>query len=186
MHNIPNIQKYYHNINIIGWNVANYLSDKIKQGEFQVVALSVLLYWCTNSTLTKRPKKKLHGNYKRMLNLVFKNILKATPYKKKHQYDHLPPISQTILVRRARHRGGESKDELMRDVFLRTPAREHSNVGGPAKRHILQLLMGTGCSLEELPGLIYDRDGWLERVSRDSSQSVRLDHGVRLFFNHNK
>ena len=43
------------------------MSDKMKRGFFQVVAVSVLLYGCITSTLTKRPKKKLDGNNRTML-----------------------------------------------------------------------------------------------------------------------
>ena len=43
------------------------LSDKMKSEFFQVVAMSVLLDSCTIWTLKNHSKKKLHGNYTKML-----------------------------------------------------------------------------------------------------------------------
>ena len=42
-------------------------SDKIKQGFFQAVAMSVLLYDCTTWILKNARRKKLKGNYTNML-----------------------------------------------------------------------------------------------------------------------
>ena len=46
------------------------LSDKIKHRFFPAAVVSILLYGCTSGTLTKRMKKKLDGNYTRMLQAV--------------------------------------------------------------------------------------------------------------------
>ena len=43
------------------------LTDKMKCSFFQAVVVSILLYGYTTWTLTKRLKKKLDGNYTRML-----------------------------------------------------------------------------------------------------------------------
>ena len=67
---------------------------------FQAVGLSVLLYGCTTWTLTKL--KKLDGNYSRMLRAILKKYKKQY-HIKQELYSHLPPISQTIQVRRARY-----------------------------------------------------------------------------------
>ena len=37
-------------------------------------------------------------------------------------------------------------------------------VGQAARTYIQQLYADTGCSLEDLPGAVDDRDGWHERV----------------------
>ena len=42
------------------------LTDKMKRTFFQAAVVSILLYGCTTSTLTKRLKKTLDGNYTRM------------------------------------------------------------------------------------------------------------------------
>ena len=46
------------------------LTDKMKRSFFQAAVISILLYGCTTCTLTKRLKKKLDGNYTRMLRAI--------------------------------------------------------------------------------------------------------------------
>ena len=66
--------------------------------------VSILLYGCTTWTLTKRLKKKLDGNYTRMLRAILNKSWRQPPTR--HQlYGHLPPITKTIQVRRTRHAG---------------------------------------------------------------------------------
>ena len=49
-------------------------------------------------------------------------------------YGHLPPITKTIQVRRARHAGPcwRSKDELVSDVLLWTPTYGQAKAGRPS------------------------------------------------------
>ena len=71
--------------------------------------------------LTKRQEKKLDGNYTRMLLGILNKSWRQHPTR--HQlYDHLPPITKIIQVRRTRHVGHcwRSRDELIRDVLLWT------------------------------------------------------------------
>ena len=80
------------------------LSDKTKSNFFQAVVVSVLLYGCTTSTLTKSVKKKLDENCPRMLRVILSKSWKQ--YLTKQQwYGHLPPISTNIQMRRTRHAG---------------------------------------------------------------------------------
>ena len=91
----------------------------------------------------------------------------------RHQlYGHLPPVSKTIQVRRTRYAGHcwRSKDELISNVLLWTPAYGQAKVGGPAWTYIQQLCEDTGCSPEDLPEAMNDREKWRERV-RDISAS---------------
>ena len=86
----------------------------------------------------------------------------------RHQlYRHLPPITKTIQVRRARHAGHcwRSKDKLISDVLLWTPTYGHAKAGQPARTYIQQLCEDTGCNSEDLPEAINDREKWRERVS---------------------
>ena len=53
------------------------LTDKMKRSFFQAAVVSILLYGCTNWTLTKRLEKNLDGNY--TSNTV--QVLVATPHK---------------------------------------------------------------------------------------------------------
>ena len=55
------------------------LTDKMKCSFFQAAVVSILLYGCTTWTLTKRLKKKLDGNYTRMLRVILKRPGDNTP-----------------------------------------------------------------------------------------------------------
>ena len=85
----------------------------------------------------------------------------------RHQlYGHLPPITKTIQARRTRHAGHcwRSKDELVSDVLLWTPAYGQSKAGRPSRTYIQQLCDDMGCSPEDLPEAMNDREMWRERV----------------------
>ena len=124
---------------------------------FQAAVVSILLYGCTTCTLTKPLKKKLDGNYTRML--------WATHHKAP---TILPPAShhETIQVRRTRHAENcwRSRDELMRDVLLWTPTYGRAKAGWPARTYIQQLYEDTGCSPEDLLEVMNDREKCRERV----------------------
>ena len=85
----------------------------------------------------------------------------------RHQlYSHLPPITKTIQVRRARHAGHcwRSKDELVSDVLLWTPTYGQAKAGRPARTYIQQLCEDTRCNPEDLPEAMNDREKWREMV----------------------
>ena len=80
------------------------LTDKMKRSFFQAAVVSILLYRCTIWMLTKRLKKKLDGNYTRMLRAILNKSWRQHPTRLQ-LYGHLPPITKTIQVRRARPAG---------------------------------------------------------------------------------
>ena len=85
----------------------------------------------------------------------------------RHQlYGHLPSITKTIQVRRTRHAGHcwRSRDELISDVLLWTPTHGRAKAGRSARTYIQQLCENTGCSPEDLPEAMNDREKWRERV----------------------
>ena len=95
------------------------LTDKMKRSFFQAAVVSILLYGCTTWTPAKRLEKKLNGNYSRMLRAILNKSWRQHPTK--HQlYGHLPPMTKTIQVRRARLTGHcwRSRDELISNVLL--------------------------------------------------------------------
>ena len=137
----------------------------MKRSFFQAAVVSILLYGCTTWTLTKRWKKKLDGNYARMLWVILNKSWRQHP--KRHQlYSHLPPIMKTIQVRRTRLPGHcwRSKDEFISDVLLWTPAYGQAKAGRPSQTYIQQLCEDTGCNLKDLPKAMNDREKWRERV----------------------
>ena len=127
--------------------------------------VSSLLYGCTTWTLTKRLEKKLDGNYIRMLQAIVNKSWWQHPTK--HQlYGHLPPITKTIQVRRTRHAGHcwRSRNEFISNVLLWTPTYGRAKAGRPARTYIQQLCEDTGCSPEDLPEAMNDREKWRERA----------------------
>ena len=116
-------------------------------------------------TLTKRLEKKLDGNYTRMLQAILNKSWRQHPTKYQ-LYGHLPPIMKTIKVRLTRHAGHywRSRDELISDVLLWTPTYGRAKAGRPARTYIQQLCEDTGCSPEDLPEAMNDREKWRERV----------------------
>ena len=110
-------------------------------------------------------KKKLDGNYTRMFRAVLNKSWRQHSTKQQ-LYGHLPPITKTIKVRRTRHAAHcwRSKDELISDILLWTPSHRRAKVVRPARTYIRLFYANTGCSLENLPGAMDDRDGWRERV----------------------
>ena len=142
----------------------SYLTDKMKHSFFQAAVMSILLYGCTTWTLTKWLEKKLDGNYTRMLWAILNKSWQQHPTS--HQlYGHLPPITKTLQVRQTRHAGHSwrSRDELISDVLLWTPTYGRAKAGWPARTYIQQLCEDTGCSPEDLPEAMNNREKWRER-----------------------
>ena len=135
------------------------LTNKMKRSFFQAVVESILLYGCTTWTLTKCLEKKLDVNYTRMLQAILNKSRQQHPTR--HQlYGHLPPITKTIQVRRTRHAEHcwKSRDEPISDVLLWTLTYGRARAGRPARTCIQQLCEDTGCSPEDLPEGMNDRE----------------------------
>ena len=151
------------------------LTDKMKRIFFQAAVASILLYECTTWTLTKRLKKKLDGNYTRMLRAILNKSWRQHPTR--HQlYGHLPPIMKTIQNRRTWHAGHcwRSRDELISDVLLWTPTHGRAKAGRPAWTYIQQLCEDTEFCPEDLPEAMNDMEKWRERVRDIRATSTTL------------
>ena len=135
------------------------LTNKMKRSFFQAAVISILLYGCTTWMLTKRLEKKLDGNYTRILQAILNKSWRQHPTK--HQlYGHLPPTTKTIKVRWTRHAGHcwRSRDKLISDVLRWTPTYGQAKAGRPARTYFQQLCEDTGCSPEDLPEAMNDRE----------------------------
>ena len=122
--------------------------------------MSILLYGCTTWTLTKRLEKRLDANFTRMLRAILNKSWRQHPTK--HQlYGHQPHITKTI-----KHAGHcwRSEDELISDVLLWTPTHGQAKAGKPTRTYIQQLCEDTGCSPEDMPAAMNNREEWQERV----------------------
>ena len=154
------------NIFIFNWKSTD-LTDKMKRSFFHAAVVSILLFGCTNLTLTKRLKNQLDRNYTRMLRAILNKSWRQQPTR--HQlYGHLPPITKTIQVRRTRHAGHcwRSRDELISDVLLWIPAYGHAKAGRPARTFIQQLCEDTGVALKTcqrrwMIGRSGERESWM-------------------------
>ena len=141
------------------------LTDKMKLSFFRAAVVSILLYGCTTWMLIKRLEKKLDSNYTRMLRAILNKSWRQHPTR--HQlYGHLPPVTNTIQVKRTRHEGHywRIRDELISDVLLWTPTYGRAKAGRPARTYIQKLCEDTGCSPEDLPEEMNDREKWRERI----------------------
>ena len=85
---------------------------------------------------------------------------------KNQLYGHQPPITKTIQVRWTRHAGHcwRSRDKLISDVLLWTPTYGRARVGRPVWTYIQQLCEDMGCSPEDLPEAMNNREKWRESV----------------------
>ena len=113
-------------------------------------------------------RKKLDGNYSRMLRAILNKSWRQHPTKQQ-LYGHLQPITKTIKIWR-------SWDELISDVFLWTPSHGWAKAGHPAQTYIQQLCTDMGCSPEDLPKVMDDREAWQERV-----RNIHADSATSLY-----
>ena len=125
-------------------------------------------------------EKKLDDNYTRMLRAILNKSWSQHPTKQQ-LYGHLPPITKTktIKIRRTRRAGHcwRSRDEFISDVLLWTPSHGRTEAGRPARTYIQQLCADTGCSLDDLPEAMNDKEGWRERV-----RNIHADGTTRWWY----
>ena len=117
--------------------------------------------------------EKVDGNYTRMLWAILNKSWRHQPTKQQ-LYGHLPPVTKTIKIRWTRHAGHYwgSSNELVSDVLQWNPSQGRAKVGRPAWTYIQQICVDTGCSPEDLPKAIDDREGWRKRVREIRADSV--------------
>ena len=98
---------------------------------------------------------------------------------KQQLYGYLTSITKTIKVRRTRHARHcwRSEDDLVSDVFLWTRSHGRAKFGWTARTYIQQFCTDTGCSPEDLPEAMNDREGWLEKV-----RDIRADGETRWWW----
>ena len=137
------------------------------------MVVSILLYGCTRWTLSKRIEKKLDGNSTRMLRAALNKSWRQHPSKQQLR-DHLPLILKTIQIRRTRPGGHcrRSKDEFISDVLQWTSWHGRAGVWCPARTYLQELCMDTGCSIEDHPEAMDNREERQERVKEIRASSA--------------
>ena len=143
------------------------LTNKMKRSFFQTAVVSILLYGCTTWTFTKQTEKRLDGNYTRMLRAILNKSWRQHPTKQQ-LYGHLSPITKTIKVRRTRHAGHcwRNRDEYISDELLCSPLYGRAKAGRPARIYMQHLCEFMGCSPEDQPKAMNDKEEWRKRVRK--------------------
>ena len=116
-------------------------------------------YVDANKTAGEEARRQLHKNVASNI----EQVLASTPHKAPIIR---PPITKTMQVRRTRHTGHcwRSRDELISDVLQRTPTYGRAKAGRPAQTYIQPLCEDTGCSHEDLPEAMNEREKWREII----------------------
>ena len=98
--------------------------------------------------------------YKNAANCI-EQVLEATIHK-----TAAVRLTKTIQIRQTLHVGHrwKSKDEFISYVLLWTPSHGREKVGRSDRTYLQQICADKGCSLEDLPGAMDDRNGWWKRV----------------------
>ena len=117
-------------------------------------------------------EKKLDRNY-----TIILHVLKATPQKTTFLH-HLPLISQTILVRQTRRGALLEKQGWTHNRCSSVDSYTWTHQYWSTSKNLHQLCVDTRCSLEDLSGMMYDRDRWWE--TRDTS-CCQCDLMIMLF-----
>ena len=104
---------------------------------------------------------KMYSN--NIVNFQESTILNACT-KKSGNLLKAPYICKCIYPTRHAGHCWRSRDELISDVLLWTPTYGRAKAGWPARTYIQQLCEDMGCSPEDLPEAMNDREKWRERV----------------------
>ena len=100
-------------------------------------------YLDANKTAGEKARQQLHKNAASNLEQVLEAIPQKTP---------------TIRPPTSHHENYPSRDELISDVLLWTPTYNRAKAGRPARTNIQQLCEDMGCSPENLPEAMNDRE----------------------------
>ena len=138
----------------------------VKQGSYQLPFFESLVWlnlrlnpglpdhWRTLYSLSQWPSSKRKARWQLHKNTAsnIEQVQEAAPYK--------APITKSIQVRRTRHAGHcrRRRDELISDILQWIPSHGWAKAGRPARTYIQQLYANTGCSLEDLPEAMNNRE----------------------------
>ena len=129
--------------------------------------------WMDHLDANEMHVKKRDGDYTRMIFAVLNKSCKQVPKTAairpltSHLTNHPIKLNKTCW---------RSNDELISNILLWICAHGYASVGQPARTYIHQLCTDTGCSLEDLPGMIDAKNRWWERGN--SVLSVWLDEDM--------
>ena len=114
--------------------------------------------WMHNMDADKTHREKVRWELHKNAMSYIEQILEATSY----ETTALWPLTylKTIQIRQTRHAGHywRSKDELINDILQWTPTYGCATAGPLVRTYLQKLCADTGCSLEDLPGVMDNRD----------------------------
>ena len=128
--------------------------------------------------------KKLDGNYTRILRAIL-NSWRQHPTKQQ-LYGHLPPSRKLSKLDKP-----GMQDIAGEMTYSFGPLKhDRAKAGRQSRTYIQQLCENMGCSLEDLPEAVKDREGWRERVRDIRADGMAwwwwyLRH-FKIFFPYNK
>ena len=147
--------------------------DNLKRSFFRATVESVLIYGHITWTLKSTLEKKVDGAYSQMirtvLNKTWKQYLTNTILYGKIQTITNSTPEQLLIC--AGH-FWRSKNELTSDVLLWQPLHGKISRGLPTKTYIDQLMEDIGCTLDELPTAMNERNGWKQLVKNCRACSI--------------
>ena len=156
------------------WNAINrisvlwksHLSNKIKCGFLQAVAMFIQRYRCTTRTLTKCIEKKAFWELQENAARCLDQILEATPYKTTDVW------SLTSHLRNNRYVGHcwKSKAELISIATLWTLAHRRTSVSRPEKIHLHRIQDAVLKTCQESMDYL---NGWRERTRKPHAVIMR-------------
>ena len=114
----------------------------------------------TNKTYGEKAWQQLHKNAESCIEQVLEAASNKTAAMRPPTTHH-----ENYPSRHVGH-SWRSKDELISNILLWTPSHEQVKAGQPARNYIQQLCADTGYNLEDLPGVMNNRDGWWEKVRK--------------------
>ena len=110
------------------------------------------------------------GNCTKMLHAIFNKSWKQHPQNSSCKTTVLPSLKPSKLDEQDMlDTAGD--DKLISDVFLWTIFHRPASVERPIVTYLQQLPTDTGCSLEDLPKAMDDRDKWRRRVRENRAIS---------------
>ena len=142
------------------------LTDKVKRSFFQAAIMSILLYGCTTWTLTKRLEKRLDGNYTRMLRAILNRSWRQYPKSisctaTNHPSQKLSKLDEPDMQDTT---GEVGTCSLV--MYSYGPLHIAEQKQGDQIEPTYSRIRGedTGCSPEDQPKAMNDREGWRERI----------------------
>ena len=152
----------YSRVSTIVW--LHYLEKKSFMGSIQRCCVLLHGHLRSISETSRHDKQEMLDTNREQSRAILNKSWRQHPTR--HQlYGHLPPITKTIQVKRTRHAGHcwRSRDQLISDVLLWTPTYGRAKQDDQHEHTFSNYMRDTGCSSEDLPEAMNDREKWRER-----------------------